>query len=82
MAVPVAEGDAVPLPPGLPPLLPVQEAPPDAEARGYVRMAVMDGKTIGHRVRNICSVAVCYETESKRSSDLRSGNLHATTKEL
>ena len=29
-----------------------QEAPPDGQHRGYVRMAVMDGKTITHRVGN------------------------------
>ena len=28
-----------------------QERPPGEVRRGYVRMAVMDGKTIGHRVR-------------------------------
>lgn len=38
------------LPPGLPAVLPVQEAPAPGEQRGYVRMAVMDGKTISHRV--------------------------------
>lgn len=27
-----------------------QESPPDGEPRGYVRLAVMDGKTIPHRV--------------------------------
>lgn len=27
-----------------------QVAPPAGGVRGYVRMAVMDGKTIGHRV--------------------------------
>ncbi|TDL15344.1 hypothetical protein BD410DRAFT_900077 [Rickenella mellea] len=33
-----------------------QVPPPEGEARGYVRMAVMDGKTIGHR---ICAVIDC-----------------------
>jgi hypothetical protein len=30
---------------------PQQNAPPPGTPRGYVRLAVMDGKTIGHRVR-------------------------------
>lgn len=50
MPLPVANGDNLPLPAGLPPLPPVQDAPREDEVRGYVRMAVMDGKTIGHRV--------------------------------
>ncbi|KAG2008861.1 hypothetical protein CC2G_014247 [Coprinopsis cinerea AmutBmut pab1-1] len=33
-------------------------APPEGSPRGYVRMAVMDGKTVGHR---ICSISTCTE---------------------
>lgn len=31
-------------------LLHADVAPPDGEPRGYVRLAVMDGKNMGHRV--------------------------------
>ncbi|CAL1710820.1 unnamed protein product [Somion occarium] len=40
----------------MPQLPPVQNEPPEDGQRGYVRMAVMDGKTIGHRV---CAVDAC-----------------------
>ncbi|KAJ7483117.1 hypothetical protein B0H11DRAFT_1723416 [Mycena galericulata] len=33
-----------------------QEAPPDGEPRGYIRLAVMDGKTIKHRK---CALDMC-----------------------
>ncbi|KAF7797854.1 hypothetical protein EIP86_009060 [Pleurotus ostreatoroseus] len=49
-----------PLPPGLPQLPPVQEAPASENAmRGYVRMVVMDGKTLGHRTY-VVSYLVAY----------------------
>ncbi|PPR02082.1 hypothetical protein CVT26_008839, partial [Gymnopilus dilepis] len=39
------------------PQQPGQEiAPPDGQPRGYVRLAVMDGKTVGHR---ICALSTC-----------------------
>ncbi|KAF7372702.1 hypothetical protein MVEN_00133600 [Mycena venus] len=41
--------EALPLPPNLPEVLPQQQQPPDGSPRGYVRMAVMDGKTLRHR---------------------------------
>ncbi|KAJ7883331.1 hypothetical protein B0H13DRAFT_2235402 [Mycena leptocephala] len=40
---------AVPLPPNLAEILPQQEPPTEGSPRGYVRMAVMDGKTLKHR---------------------------------
>lgn len=41
------------LPLAFPAIPPVQEAPLPGQPRGYVRMAVMDGKTIGHRVSTL-----------------------------
>ncbi|KAF9539932.1 hypothetical protein CPC08DRAFT_806138 [Agrocybe pediades] len=38
------------------PPIPPDNPPPGAEQRGYVRMAVMDGKTMGHR---ICALNDC-----------------------
>ena len=43
--------DVLEIPDGLPQEPPVQEEPMAGLPRGYVRMAVMDGKTITHRVR-------------------------------
>ncbi|EKM48949.1 uncharacterized protein PHACADRAFT_107890, partial [Phanerochaete carnosa HHB-10118-sp] len=43
-------------PAGLPRRPPRQEGPPPNAPRGYVRMAVMDGKVVGHR---ICAVDDC-----------------------
>ncbi|KAJ8463054.1 hypothetical protein ONZ51_g10504 [Trametes cubensis] len=40
---------AAPLPEGLPPAPAAQQEPEQGETRGYVRMAVMDGKTVTHR---------------------------------
>lgn len=39
-----------PLPDNMPDVLPQQEAPPDGSPLGYARMAVMDGKTLKHKV--------------------------------
>jgi hypothetical protein len=52
--------DAAEVPQGLPAnmqaVLPQQEAPQLGSPRGYVRMAVMDGKTIKHRVsQSLCA---------------------------
>ncbi|KAF7353247.1 hypothetical protein MSAN_01512500 [Mycena sanguinolenta] len=41
--------DAAPLPANLPESLPQLEAPPAGSPRGYIRLAVMDGKGIKHR---------------------------------
>ncbi|KAF7328229.1 hypothetical protein MVEN_02562700 [Mycena venus] len=43
-------GDLAPLPANLPDSLPQLEAPPVGSPRGYIRMAVMDGKGIKHRI--------------------------------
>ncbi|KAJ7802680.1 hypothetical protein B0H13DRAFT_1931734 [Mycena leptocephala] len=40
---------AVPLPPNLAEILPQQEPPTEGSSRGYVHMAVMDGKTLKHQ---------------------------------
>ncbi|KAF7358174.1 hypothetical protein MVEN_00865800 [Mycena venus] len=42
-------GDLAPLPANLPDSLPQLEAPPVGSLRGYIQMAVMDGKGIKHR---------------------------------
>ncbi|KAF7358344.1 hypothetical protein MVEN_00884000 [Mycena venus] len=42
-------GNLAPLPANLPDSLPQLEAPPVGSPRGYIRMAVMDGKGIKHR---------------------------------
>lgn len=48
--LPAAAALPVPLPEGLPAAPPVQQQPIPGEPRGHVRLAVMDGKTITHRV--------------------------------
>ncbi|KAJ7057117.1 hypothetical protein C8F01DRAFT_1153474 [Mycena amicta] len=48
--------DENPLPEGLSQVLPQQLAPLPGQPRGYVRMAVMDGKSITHRK---CAVVAC-----------------------
>ena len=53
---------AAEIPPGLPRLPPVQQPPPANAPRGYVRMAVMDGKMVGHRVSNQAYSLICYHT--------------------
>ncbi|KAJ7481328.1 hypothetical protein B0H11DRAFT_2419421 [Mycena galericulata] len=45
-----------PMPPNFPETLAQQDAPPEGFPRGYVRMAVMDGKTLKHRK---CAVDDC-----------------------
>ncbi|KAJ7280149.1 hypothetical protein C8J57DRAFT_1567340 [Mycena rebaudengoi] len=42
--------EAQPLPPNMPVVLPQQASPAEGAPRGYVRMAVMDGKTLKHRM--------------------------------
>lgn len=61
--------EGLPMPPGLPEDNPVpEEEPGPGEPRGFVRMAVMDGKTITHRV---CSSA----SNMAKCSDVRFADL-------
>ncbi|KAH6916227.1 hypothetical protein BKA70DRAFT_1140333 [Coprinopsis sp. MPI-PUGE-AT-0042] len=54
----IEEGDAAPsgVPVPLPPRPPQQQEPPPGSPRGYVRLAVMDGKMVGHRT---CALDDC-----------------------
>ncbi|KAI1781661.1 hypothetical protein LXA43DRAFT_908109 [Ganoderma leucocontextum] len=52
------------LPPGMPDIpAPVQQPPPPGDSRGYIRLAVMDGKTITHQA--------CYSTTKCALDDCR-----------
>ncbi|KAH9932374.1 uncharacterized protein B0H18DRAFT_929208 [Fomitopsis serialis] len=55
-AVDNANAEIRPIPVGIPIRPPAQDAPAPGEPRGYVRMAVMDGKNVGHR---ICALEDC-----------------------
>lgn len=60
-APPAEEGiPPVPLPDGIPNAPPAQQEPIPGEPRGYVRMAVMDGKTITHRVSYILIIHTIF----------------------
>ncbi|KAK7051727.1 hypothetical protein R3P38DRAFT_2502011 [Favolaschia claudopus] len=45
----VNDSEYQPLPPNMPPVLPQQIAPAEGSPRGYIRLAVMDGKGITHK---------------------------------